>query len=176
MKWDALKILGLEKDNQRLEIERDTAQESAEQADALRTIEEDVVRSTLDRIDAIDRDTEVARERGRNDVRKIQRELETLEDERQARLAELSEVEHRQQEAMAALAKSTHPEEVQRAVSKAPQPALLPVADPLPTVAPRIAERIVGGLWDDYCGEVSNDRRCTARHLTEKDAAGSTAQ
>lgn len=176
MKWDAMKILGLEKDNQRLEIERDSAQESAEQADALRTIDEDVVRDTLDLSDAIDRDTEAVREQVRNDVRNIQRELEELQAKRQDELDKLAEVERQQLERETALQAREDTEADQGDEAPPVRVVERTVEVPVPAVDPRIAERIVAGLWDNYCGQVPDDRRCATRRPDAEDADGATAE
>jgi flagellar biosynthesis chaperone FliJ len=166
-KWDAWKILNLEKENQALEIENQSSKKAADDAESVRAIDETAVVGTLKRREDAEDNSNEIQEQVRNDVRQLQQELEKGRqalDKARDELASLEKQRDEYKRSKPDVAKETP---IERSESQTPRVVVKTVERSVPAVDSRIAQRIVDGMWDNYCGQVSNDRGCPSPAVTE---------
>lgn len=181
-KWDSWTIKKLEKENQALEVESQSSQKAAQDAEAIRTIDEDAVTKTLDRNEQIDQDTSTITEKVREDVRRLQRELEeerrarAAAEERAAGLEDALEQPDESEQPDRPQPEPTSPSTEQRDETPGPRVVVRTVEVPGPAVDARIAQRIVDGMWDNYCRQVPDDRACAPDDAGADDTSGQPAQ
>jgi len=159
-KWDSWKIERLEKENMKLDVENQSSKQAAEDAKSVRVIDETAVTGTLDRQKAAEANSNVIQEQVRNDVRRLQQKLVVEQralDQARADLALLelrrSDLGRPQQIPPAAVAIEGIEAPSTRVVVKTIEVSVA-------AVDARVAQRIVDGMWVNYCGQVPNDRGC----------------
>lgn len=176
MKWDAWKIGNLEEENRKLEVEKQSSQQAADDAESVRAIDETAVTETLAKQIEANENSDEIREQVRDDVRRLQRELEEERRALKAARKEKAELEARKAELERTQPESSEEAPKQRPRTPRPEVVVETVEVPGPSVDARIAQRIVDGMWDNYCGQVPDDRHCTPRSPAEGDDTGGATE
>ena len=160
--WDDWKISRLERDNQRLEVEAQTSKQTLEEVVVHGAITDQTVQELMQKKDDAAEADEMVKEQVRNDVRRLQEELAALEGQRRIKERELSEQPRREREWGSGTDSHAAPEATEQGTgAPIPQVVVREVRVPGPTqsIDDRVAQRILDGMWDNYCGQVA-DRRC----------------
>lgn len=184
IKWSTWKRVSLEKENQALDIENQSSKQAAKDAEKMRVINQTAINTALKRQAIAKTNSSAIQTQVRDEVTRLQNELSKEKQLLQETRDEILEIQ-KEKTATRKLKREIDETndryentviEAYRIDARNPRVVVETLEVPGPSVDARISQRIVDGMWDNYCGQVPDHRDCPSQSPSEGDLASDAAQ